>query len=71
MTAAATDPAVSHLAESMMDAGKPKRLLAHGAGTHDGGAQATEVRSEKLSDSILGTREAILKVTEKGRWVRC
>lgn len=48
-----------------------RRLLAHGGNTHDGGAQATEERSEKLSDSILGTHEAILKVSEKGRWVTC
>lgn len=48
-----------------------RRLLAHGGNTHAGGAQATELRSEKLSDSMLGTREAIFKVSERGRWVGC
>jgi hypothetical protein len=48
-------------------AGLPlRRLLAHGGNTHAGGAQATELRSEKLSDSMLGTREAIFKVSERG-----
>lgn len=49
-----------------------RKLLARGgSNTRDGGSQATEVRSEKLSDAMLATHEAILKASDKGRWVGC
>ena len=66
MTAAGTDAHVSHKEQHMME-GDRRHLLSGPA--ISGGSSSTELRAEKLSDAALSTQEAIMKASNRGRWV--
>ena len=67
MTAAGTDAHVSHLEQHRMEEGGRRHLLSGPA--ISGGASSTELRAEKLSDAAMSTQEAIMKASNRGRWV--
>lgn len=60
---------VCHMCRLEVDtaaAGGGRKLLAHGNGHNEGSIDHTELRSEKISDTALGSQQAILKSFDKG-----